>query len=1201
MMNQYPAKPMMDQMAQYGRYGDSMLVHMNPVEVAGIASLSPTGSLTINPVTGQPEAFLPILFGALGGALKLGTLGTAALTGVGTAAATGDIRRGLLSAVTAGVGAKLFEGIGGLFDSAPEVLDTGIAGAETAGAATVGAETAVSGLDASNATANLNLLNPNNPNLIDPRNTLGQMKEQLAQADQLLDQSGVTTMDRLAGDLQQSKDLVASVTEPAARTPNMSDAVFGRGEQLAQAGLDRIGTTGQLLLGGTSASLEEQMKMEDKFERAARARMAEAEEKKAQSTADLQLGYAMAQPDAPRGRSPMRDRMDRYIRDYGTDLYAAGGGQMPTMKMQVGGVGGAAAAAEQYLRQQYQQSGSSLPYDQWVQETYGNQGGQGGGGGVDTTPAVTTDTLGPINVPPTDQEAAVLAAARGNTPLSPQDQQILEGYYNRYEQERQNRASQITDTGSDFDLSAIAASTGMFGYNPTADIGGIDPVTIQAGLRGDYVIRPPDDYMPGFEAEFSYFQDDPNAPFMPYRGYRPVTGGITSEGDYFDPILDRGAYKKKLAEYYATLASYGLGEDRSDTEGGDGTGGGGTDGTTSPEYEARIQELMARGMTREEAIANQQFAVESGYDLNGDGIVTNNEYATAMGQDLDGDGTVTNNEYAISQGYDLDSDGTVTNNEYAVSMGYDIDDDGTVTNNEYAVSMGYDADGDGTVTDNEYAVAMGYDLDGDGTVTDAEYAESRGITKDDYLLSMGYDLDGDGTVTNNEYAVSMGYDLDGDGTVTDAEYAEATGLNKDESDDKTAAEETAAEETAPEETAAPPEDPIDPIIPDDTGTVDKPTDNTGGIDLSTLPPRIRELIESGQLNLDTLRRFYGGLGPFAGYNPAQTAPPPPKDLTSRAGAGIPSTLPPNIRSSIESGQFNPASIAQRGGRGRRSMSEGGEARGPLKSLQDYLKRAAQTYGGINTTGQIFRGLGSLMESNIPRAATDPLPFDDFPSGPTTPTPDAPSNQRRKPSFGRLGPMPSTASQQAKPIPTKTPSFSRFEEGGDVRLQTSLGEARVPGGGIAEVETQFTARPERAEMPTKDEMDILAMAVMGEVSEEQQDMIVSAFTEKYGAEMYAMLRSEILRSVVPDAQTEGMIRGNGGGMDDKIPGMIGAQQPVAVSPGEFIVPADVVSDLGDGSSDSGADELYAMMERVRKARGGNGEQPPAINARTNMPA
>ena len=40
-MNRYPAKPMMDEMAKYGRYGDTMLVHMNPAEVAGIASLVP--------------------------------------------------------------------------------------------------------------------------------------------------------------------------------------------------------------------------------------------------------------------------------------------------------------------------------------------------------------------------------------------------------------------------------------------------------------------------------------------------------------------------------------------------------------------------------------------------------------------------------------------------------------------------------------------------------------------------------------------------------------------------------------------------------------------------------------------------------------------------------------------------------------------------------------------------------------------------------------------------------------------------------------------------------------------------------------------------------------------------------------------------------------------------------------------------------
>ena len=105
-------------MAQYGRYGDSMLVHMNPIEVAGIASLSPTGQLTTNPVTGQPEAFLPLLgpaLGILGGALKLSPLVTGALTGIGTAAVTGDLKRGLLAGLSSGIMSGVGEGVAEAF------------------------------------------------------------------------------------------------------------------------------------------------------------------------------------------------------------------------------------------------------------------------------------------------------------------------------------------------------------------------------------------------------------------------------------------------------------------------------------------------------------------------------------------------------------------------------------------------------------------------------------------------------------------------------------------------------------------------------------------------------------------------------------------------------------------------------------------------------------------------------------------------------------------------------------------------------------------------------------------------------------------------------------------------------------------------------------------------------------------------------
>ena len=73
-----------------------------------------------------------------------------------------------------------------------------------------------------------------------------------------------------------------------------------------------------------------------------------------------------------------------------------------------------------------------------------------------------------------------------------------------------------------------------------------------------------------------------------------------------------------------------------------------------------------------------------------------------------------------------------------------------------------------------------------------------------------------------------------------------------------------------------------------------------------------------------------------------------------------------------------------------------------------------------------------------------------------------------------------------------------------------------------------------------------------------------------------------------------------GMADKIPAMIGNTQPAALSDGEFVIPADVVSGLGNGNSDAGAKNLYAMMDRVRRARTGTTKQAPAINPNKMMP-
>lgn len=81
----------------------------------------------------------------------------------------------------------------------------------------------------------------------------------------------------------------------------------------------------------------------------------------------------------------------------------------------------------------------------------------------------------------------------------------------------------------------------------------------------------------------------------------------------------------------------------------------------------------------------------------------------------------------------------------------------------------------------------------------------------------------------------------------------------------------------------------------------------------------------------------------------------------------------------------------------------------------------------------------------------------------------------------------------------------------------------------------------------------------------------------------------------------MTDGPGDGMSDSIPASIEGKRPARLAQGEFVVPADVVSHLGNGSTDAGAKQLYTMMDRVRKARTGRKSQGKQIKAAKMMPA
>ena len=85
-----------------------------------------------------------------------------------------------------------------------------------------------------------------------------------------------------------------------------------------------------------------------------------------------------------------------------------------------------------------------------------------------------------------------------------------------------------------------------------------------------------------------------------------------------------------------------------------------------------------------------------------------------------------------------------------------------------------------------------------------------------------------------------------------------------------------------------------------------------------------------------------------------------------------------------------------------------------------------------------------------------------------------------------------------------------------------------------------------------------------------------------------------------------LKGPGDGMSDSIHayiegGMTGDNQPARLARNEFVIPADVVADLGNGSSDAGAEALYEMMDRIRNERHGTTEQPPAVDVSKILPA
>ena len=197
--------------------------------------------------------------------------------------------------------------------------------------------------------------------------------------------------------------------------------------------------------------------------------------------------------------------------------------------------------------------------------------------------------------------------------------------------------------------------------------------------------------------------------------------------------------------------------------------------------------------------------------------------------------------------------------------------------------------------------------------------------------------------------------------------------------------------------------------------------------------------------------------------------------------------------------------------------------------------------------------------------------------------------------------------------------SAFDDDGDIPEADSPNrKAKTPGpgyrpgfdpefryfneGGIASLAYQEGGDMDMSEAPNDKELISRAVeAIQGR--SDNPEIVLGQFVARYG--------EDALRDLVERVQsgefdmnamvTEGQVNGVGDGMDDMIPATLEGEQDVVLSDGEFIVPADVVSGLGNGSTDAGSKALYEMMDRVREMRTGMTKQPEQVPQGMMLPA
>lgn len=277
---------------------------------------------------------------------------------------------------------------------------------------------------------------------------------------------------------------------------------------------------------------------------------------------------------------------------------------------------------------------------------------------------------------------------------------------------------------------------------------------------------------------------------------------------------------------------------------------------------------------------------------------------------------------------------------------------------------------------------------------------------------------------------------------------------------------------------------------------------------------------------------------------------------------------------------------------------------PKSSTLGKLAKAGFDYGG--SAEGIGSSIGSALAYTPPKYKPEPMgevpqggPDD---SGVTFPTPGTPGTGEFNYRFGRNFAGGGDLSRYTRPsMMGYGPVY--LAEGGLASL--AMDEMPPEDMAMSEDMMAMDMAEEPSGSPNDKEIIVDAVkAIKSGTEDEASQIALAVFLQKFGEEALMDLVDSVQKGEFDNISemNEGLIKGPGDAMEDLVPAKNQSNgEDILLSGEEFIVPGDVVSGLGNGSSEAGSEELYAMMDRVREARTGTTKQPPQIYAGGMLPA